>query len=231
MDKIISKRKLLPLSLAVILCNSAVAQTHVIHAGELLSIPGEKPLMKQTIVIEDDKIVSVEDGYIPAKNFGDDATLVDLSNSFVMPGLMDMHVHLQMELGAHNTKDALQLSDADLAMQSVHFAKKTLLAGFTTVRDLLSEPEEMYALRDAIKKGWIDGPRIIAGAGVSITGGHLDVDGMSPEILELKSAKTICDGPIGVTVRAVGTAAASRRLKYPLRVGFYPTQILAPINR
>ena len=195
MTKLINKLNLLAVAVSAMMSNYVFATTQVIHAGELLSIPGKKTLKQQTVVVQDGKILLVKKGYLSAKNFGEDATLIDLSNSFVMPGLMDMHVHLQMEFGAHNTKDALQLSDADIAMQSVHFAKKTLMSGFTTVRDLLSSPEQMYALRDGINKGWIEGPRIIAGAGVSITGGHLDVDGMSPDLLEMKSAKTICDGP------------------------------------
>ncbi|WP_440876145.1 amidohydrolase family protein [Thalassotalea sp. PLHSN55] len=189
------KFKLLAVAVATMLSSSVVAQTQVIHAGTLLAIPGEKPRSQQTLVIKSGEIVAVKSGFIEAKSFGEDARLIDLSDSFVMPGLMDMHVHLQLEFGAHNTKDALQLSDEDLAMQSVHFAKKTLLSGFTTVRDLLSKPEQMYALRDGIEKGWIEGPRIIAAAGVSITGGHLDVDGMSADIMALKTAKTICDGP------------------------------------
>lgn len=180
---------------SLFLCETAMAQIQVIHAGELLAVPGEEPLQKQTIVIDEGKIIAVENGFIAANKYADDATLVDLSSSFVMPGMMDMHVHLQMELGPDNTKEALQLSDADIAMKSVYYAQKTLQAGFTTVRDLLSETEQMYALRNGIEKGWVQGPRIIAAAGVSITGGHLDVDGMSPEILDLKSAKTICDGP------------------------------------
>ena len=190
-----NKISILAGSLALALSNSVVAQTQVIHAGQLLAVPGEKPLNKQTIVIEDGKILSVEKGFLPASNFANNATLIDISKSFVMPGLMDMHVHLQTEFGAHNTQDTVQLSDADIAMQSVHFAKITLMSGFTTVRDLLSNPEQMYALRDGINKGWIEGPRIIAGAGVSITGGHLDVDGMSPDMLDIKSSETICDGP------------------------------------
>jgi imidazolonepropionase-like amidohydrolase len=186
---------------ASLLSVNALADTKVIHAGELLSVPGKSSLKKQTVVITDGKITAVKAGFIPAKNYGDDATLIDLSKSFVMPGLMDMHVHLQMELGPHNTKDALQLSDADLAMQSVHFAKVTLMSGFTTVRDLLSQSEQMYALRDAIEKDYVDGPRVIAAAGVTITGGHLDVDGMSPDILKMKTPETICDG--GVECRKV----------------------------
>lgn len=87
------------------------------------------------------------------------------------------------------------MSDADVLMASANYAEKTLMAGFTTVRDLGASPEQMYALRDAINKGWVKGPRIIASGSVSVTGGHGDVDGISPELLELHTAKTICDGP------------------------------------
>ena len=185
------------LSLAV---NAAVsmpafADTTVIHAGQLLSVPGEKPLSKQTLVINNGVITEVTKGFVAASKYGENAQLIDLSSSFVMPGLMDMHVHLHGELGPNNHQENLQMSDADVAMKSVYFAKKTLMAGFTTVRDLLNQPEQIYALRDAINKGWVDGPRIIAGAGVSVTGGHLDVDGMAPDILKLKSPETLCDGP------------------------------------
>ncbi|NKF52482.1 amidohydrolase family protein [Shewanella sp. WXL01] len=167
----------------------------VIHAGTLLAEPGKKPLSNYTVVIESGEIKAVEQGFVTPNKYGDNAQLIDLKDSFVMPGLMDMHVHLQMELGPHNTEEIVKLSDADVAMQSVAYAKKTLQSGFTTVRDLLSKPEQMYALRDGVEKGWIEGPRIIAAAGIAITGGHLDVDGMAPDLLALKSSKTICDGP------------------------------------
>jgi imidazolonepropionase-like amidohydrolase len=71
----------------------------------------------------------------------------------------------------------------------------TLLAGFTTVRDVGSSSQEMYAMRDAIEKGWIDGPRIIAAGGVGITGGHADVSGMSPVLMEFFTSVDVCDGP------------------------------------
>ena len=179
-----------------IVATNAHADTKVIHAGELLAIPGEKPQQKQTVVIENGKIVSVSAGFLPINRFGENAQLIDLSTSFVMPGLMDMHVHLQGELGPDNKKELVEMSDADVAMRSVHFANKTLLAGFTTVRDVGSQSEQMYALRNGVAKGWISGPRIIAGAGVTITGGHLDVDGMSPDLLTMKTPPTVCDGAI-----------------------------------
>jgi len=177
-------------------CHLAVAETQVIHAGQLLAIPGEEPLKKQTIVIQGGKITAVKNGFIPTSNYSNDAQLIDLSSSFVMPGLMDMHVHLQGELGPKNDSDTVRLSNADVAMHSAYFANKILQAGFTTVRDLGSKPEQIFALRDAVKKGWIIGPRIIAaGSSVAVTGGHGDVDGMNPDLLEMYTAKTICDGP------------------------------------
>ncbi|GGI98233.1 Xaa-Pro dipeptidase [Shewanella hanedai] len=167
----------------------------IIHAGELLAIPGEKPLKEQTLVIEAGMIKEVKAGYIAADEFGDDVKLINLKERFVMPGLMDMHVHLQGELGPKNDSERLRMSDADVAIRSAYFAKNTLLAGFTTVRDLGAKPEQIYALRDGINKGWVDGPRIIASGGVSVTGGHGDVDGMSPDLLDKYTSKTICDGP------------------------------------
>ncbi|MCL1142409.1 amidohydrolase family protein [Shewanella gaetbuli] len=193
---ILSKLSLL-LSSSLLCAAANAADITLIHAGELLSIPGETPLQKQTIVIADGKVVEVKKGFIcqVSHDQQDTVSIVDLSQSFVMPGLMDMHVHLQGELGPNNDSERLRMSDADVAMQSAYFAKKTLLAGFTTVRDLGAKPEQIYALRDGINKGWVEGPRIIASGGVSVTGGHGDVDGMSPDLLDKYTSKTICDGP------------------------------------
>ncbi|WP_281560590.1 amidohydrolase family protein [Thalassomonas sp. RHCl1] len=174
---------------------TSLAQVKVIHAGQLLAVPGQDPLKQQTLVVTDGKITGVFPGYLSLDKFADDADLIDLSSAFVMPGLMDMHVHLQGELGPNNDSETLRLSDADVAMKSVFFAEKTLMSGFTTVRDLGAKPEQIYALRDAIDKGWVSGPRIIAAGRVSITGGHADVDGMRADLLEKFTAKTVCDGP------------------------------------
>ncbi len=186
---------LVALALSSIISTTVLAQTQVIHAGELLAIPGKAPLKKQTVVIENGKITDVKKGFVSPSKFGKDAELIDLSKSFVMPGMMDMHVHLQGEFGPDNNKELVQMSDADIAIRSAHFAKVTLMSGFTTVRDLLNQSEQIYALRDGIAKGYIDGPRVIAAAGVSVTGGHLDVDGMAPDLLTLKTPPTVCDGP------------------------------------
>ncbi len=182
--------------IALAVSSSVVAKTTVIHAGELLAVPGDKPLKEQTVVIKDGKIINVVKGYAEATKFGKNAQLIDLSDRFVMPGLMDMHVHLQGELSPSNDSEALRMSNADVAMKSTMFANKVLHAGFTTVRDLGANPEEIFALRDAIDKGWVNGPRVIAaGSMVAATGGHGDVDGMKAELIEKYTPKTICDGP------------------------------------
>lgn len=174
---------------------SAFADITLIHAGELLAIPGERPLRNQTIVIEDNRIQDVRSGFSNAKDFGGNVTVIDLRNRFVLPGLMDMHVHLQGELGPKNDTENLKMSPQLIQMRSLHFAMKTLMAGFTTVRDVGSSPQEMYAMRDAINNGWVDGPRIIAAGGVGITGGHADISGVQPELMELWTSPRICDGP------------------------------------
>ncbi len=172
-----------------------LAATQIIYAGKLLAVPGKAPKTEQTIVIEKSRISEVRDGYADIKEFGEQIKIIDLKNSFVMPGMMDMHVHLQFELGPRNDSEKLKMAAELRSMQSIHFAKKTLTAGFTTVRDVGSDGQHMYALRDAINKGWVKGPRIIAAGSVGITGGHADVSGMKPELMEFYTNKTICDGP------------------------------------
>lgn len=174
---------------------SVPAKTLVIHAGNLLAVPGEKALSKQTIVIENQRIKSIHAGFLEPQTVAKDAELVDLKDSFVMPGLMDMHVHLQGEIGPTRDRDTLKMSDQLKGMRSIHYGMKTLMAGFTTVRDVGSDPQYMYALRDAINSGWVEGPRIIAAGSVGITGGHADISGVKPHLMELYTSETICDGP------------------------------------
>ncbi|WP_255353983.1 MULTISPECIES: amidohydrolase family protein [Microbulbifer] len=160
-------KSLLAAAAAALISCGAIAKTTIIHAGQLLAVPGEKPLTERSIFIEDGVITDVREGYVQEGT----ASVIDLRDSFVMPGLMDMHVHLQGELGPGNDSDALKMSKPLMQMRSLMFAMRTLRAGFTTVRDVGSSPQEMYAMRDAINNGWIDGPRIIAAGGVGITGG------------------------------------------------------------
>ncbi len=185
------------LSAAVlVLCSfSALAETSVIHAGALLAVPGERPASDRTIVVVDGRITEVRRGFADAAEFGDDVTTIDLRDYFVLPGLMDMHVHLQGQLGPNRDRDALKMSSQMMQMRSIMYAMRTLMAGFTTVRDVGNSGQEMYALRDGIRNGWIDGPRIIAAGGVGITGGHADVSGVKPEFMEFLTDDSICNGP------------------------------------
>ncbi|WP_408607220.1 metal-dependent hydrolase family protein [Colwellia chukchiensis] len=179
-----------------VVAQAAWADTLVIHAGELLVSAKQAPLKQQSLVIRDGKIIDRQAGFINPDQVSDNAQLIDLSKRFVMAGLMDMHVHLQGELGPNNDKEMVNQSAADTLVKSAHFAKKTLYAGFTTVRDLGSRAEQIYALRDGIARGWIEGPTIIAaGTSVAVTGGHGDVDGIAPDLMRLYTAETVCDGP------------------------------------
>ncbi|MCJ7590435.1 MAG: amidohydrolase family protein [Woeseiaceae bacterium] len=188
-------RRLIAALILLAFAAPGIAETTLIHAGQLLAVPGKAPAARQTIVVEDGRIIAVKNGYASAADFGGDVTVIDLSKQFVLPGLMDMHVHLQGELGPKNDSEALKMSDQLMQMRSIFFAMNTLRAGFTTVRDVGSSEQEMYAMRDAIEKGWIDGPRIIAAGGVGITGGHMDVSGMNPDFMEILTSTNICDGP------------------------------------
>ncbi len=186
---------LLTTAVLIAATQAAAAEITLIHAGQLLTVAGERPQSEQTIIIDGDRIVDVLDGFAEASAFGANTQIIDLRDHFVLPGLMDMHVHLQGELGPNNEKETLKMSSQLMQMRSILFAMRTLKAGFTTVRDVGSSAQEMYAMRDAINKGWIDGPRIIAAGGVGITGGHADVSGVRPELMEFWTDDSICNGP------------------------------------
>ena len=182
---------LIAVGLLALTAGAASADVTLIHAGELLAVPGKAPASNMTIIVEDDRITGVQEGFVEAEG----ATVIDLRDKFVLPGLMDMHVHLQGELGPDNDRDALKMSDQLMQMRSLYYAMNTLKAGFTTVRDVGSSPQEMYAMRDAINNGWVDGPRIIAAGGVGITGGHADISGVSPDLMQIFTSPNVCDGP------------------------------------
>ena len=207
----------LPISLAAtllsLLCVVAIptahAQSTVIHAGTLLTIPGEAPRESASLVLEGDRILRIEDGLVDPASLGPDVAFVDLSNHFVLPGLMDMHVHLRGELNANRRMEALTLTSETMTLRAQVNGMKTLRAGFTTVRDLGAPPAVIYALRDAIENGLVRGPRIFAaGSSLAATGGHGDVDGYKAELLELWTPDTICDGPVGCR------AAVRRAVKF-----------------
>ena len=147
----------------------------IIHAGTLLSVPGKLPRMKQSLVISEGRISQVTDGFISGSSISDNARVIDLSDRFVMPGMMDMHVHLTMKGSMDAEK--IETTDSDYAMVAVENARKTLMAGVTTVRDLgASSGEAVVAVRDAINRDAIPGPRILAaGHALYATAGHADL--------------------------------------------------------
>jgi len=150
-----------------------VSAATIIHAGHLLDTANGKVLEKRSIVIEDGRVTRVEPGFIG----GEEDDIIDLSGSYVSPGFMDMHVHLDGELNPPASySEEFFMNSADIALRSSIFAKRTLDAGFTTVRDLgAGDIQAIFALRDAIAKGYIDGPRIFAaGKAMATTGGHAD---------------------------------------------------------
>lgn len=184
------------LALLTLMMDVASAQTTVIHAGTLLAVPGEQPRTEQSIIVTGNRIVRVEDGFTDPATLGGDVIVIDFSNKFVLPGLMDMHVHLLGQLGPDSRTQALTVTTSYSALRGAQYAKRTLDAGFTTVRDLGGKPEAIFALRDAVASGLVPGPRIVAaGSSLAATGGHGDVDGYKAELLELWTPQTICDGP------------------------------------
>ena len=169
-----------------------------IHAGQLLDRPGERPRGPSTVIVRDGKIVEVRDGFVPPEN---GATLVDLRDKFVLPGLVDMHVHL-WGIGGDPMRErlaALNQDDADDMVQALVNMRRTLGAGFTTVRDLGGNPRGIRALRDAEARGDIEGPGIVnAGRMISVTGGHGDgTNGLAEEWADAVHNHQIntCDGP------------------------------------
>jgi len=163
----------------------------LIYAGTVLDVPGKAPKTEQTIIIHEGKIVGVEDGYIE----DDEATIIDLSDMFILPGLIDSHVHLDGEWSKDNRLNGVTKESGDIAVDTIIHAQRTLRAGFTAVQDV-GGGKEVFAVRNAINAGKIDGPHIKAsGHAVSVTGGHGDAHGYIEDILDMHKNKSICDGP------------------------------------
>ncbi|WP_375205004.1 metal-dependent hydrolase family protein [Hyphococcus sp.] len=198
--------------LAALFCLPAGAQAAdyaVVHAGRLLAFPGEEAKSDQTVIIKDGMVERVADGFIGQDEIGasaDDTVAVhDLKDMFVMPGLIDGHVHILSENNPRARLQRVEMSEADLAIAGAGFAEKTLMAGFTTVRDVgAGSSDAIFALRDGIARGDVPGPRLFAsGATISVTGGHGDgTQGYTDEIAELLHSKGVCDG-VGECRKAV----------------------------
>ncbi|MBI3438660.1 MAG: amidohydrolase family protein [Proteobacteria bacterium] len=193
-------------SAAFLLASSSLAQmppaaapapaaqvTTIIHAGRLLADPSTgRVLSQQSILVgADGRIVGIEPGYITR----DGATVVDEANRFVLPGFADCHVHLTSELGPNQLLDEVQLTITDDALRGVENARKTVMAGFTTVADVGGPNDAVFGLRRAIAENRFPGPRILA-AGYIVTpdGGHADANGYAPEIVDALRNPAACSG-------------------------------------
>jgi imidazolonepropionase-like amidohydrolase len=163
----------------VLVSNLIFAQDTYLHCGTVLDVVSGKMLSEKTIVVSGKKIKSIENGYVSG---GEDDNSVNLKDKTVLPGFIDMHVHIEGESSPTRYLDRFTKNDVDVAFQSTVYAKRTLMAGFTTVRDLGGSGVNI-ALRNAINKGVVIGPRIFtAGKAIGTTGGHADpTNGMRKE--------------------------------------------------
>jgi len=166
----------------------------LIHAGTLIDGVSDSPRHQVTIAVDGERIASVVDGFT-APGQGD--TVIDLGEATVTPGWIDCHVHLDLEFTPHSFTDELVLNPADYAIRAVANARKTLLGGFTTVRNVGDHYNSTIALRRAIQSGAVIGPRIYsAGGAIGSTGGHADpTSGFSAEVMDLLRRKCVIHGP------------------------------------
>jgi imidazolonepropionase-like amidohydrolase len=187
----------------------AAAETVVIHAGRLIADASRPAQGPSTITVVDGRIQSVAAGLTLAPQ---GARLIDLSNRTVLPGLIDMHVHLSGDPGTDYRQEAVDTPEYS-SLVGVKNARLTLRAGFTTVRDLGSAPQVGYALARGTAEGLFPGPRIVAaGPPISIVGGHGDVSGFRPEVVATLSARNTCTGAVQCAERVRELARAGARV-------------------
>ena len=182
----------------------------LIHAGTLLAVPGTNPQRQMTVVVKNDRIAAILKGYLTEAAGAVPEALVqvlDLSDRFVLPGLMDAHVHLEHEpsFSRRRTERGDRYppgpgepgNGAEGAVNAVVYARRTLNAGFTTVRDLGSDDQSVFAVRNAVNAGRMIGPRIlVSGSAIAVTGGHGDSTPMErtgDDAARLTDGT--CDGP------------------------------------
>jgi imidazolonepropionase-like amidohydrolase len=180
--------------LAAFTATVADAAPTYIHAGRLIDVPGKAVRGPSTIVIDNGRILSVTDGLTRVEP---GVAFIDLSTKTVLPGLIDSHVHLSSDRGGEAGLVAYMREEPQMnALEAQMNGMKTLRAGFTTVRNL-GDDGATLALREAIKRGWVQGPRIVdAASSISTTGGHMDGRGaLNDELVShLSSPENLCDG-------------------------------------
>ena len=174
-------KKIILVFIAVFFLQNIAAQTTYILCGKLIDTKSGEITAKKTIIVKDNKILDVMDGYVSPRSAT--AITIDLKDKVVMPGLIDFHVHIEQEFNRNTRLNKYILNEADIALNSVGFAKTTLLNGFTTVRDLGGSGVNI-SVRNAINAGKILGPRVFtAGKSLATTGGHADPTNGSSRVL------------------------------------------------
>ena len=171
----------------------------IVHAGTLIAVPGETPKTEQSLVIHNGLIVEIRDGYIGPDDLdveGEVVMIHDLMDKFVLPGLIDMHVHITGELGPGSRTEGFYMEDSEIALRASMFALRTLKAGFTTVRNAGADPAIMIGLKNSIEKGYVLGPRIIYANPVLINGGHGDASGFRADLMDFIQSDSVCTGAV-----------------------------------
>jgi imidazolonepropionase-like amidohydrolase len=163
-----------------------------VQAGRVLLDPASgKVETQKTLVVQNGRIVRVADGYVAEPG----GKVVDLKDSFVLPGFIDSHVHITSQQGPTARLDEVTQSATEQAFIGARYAKRTVMAGFTTVADLGGDNEAVFALRKAIAAGDVPGPRIIAaGSAISVHGGHGDVNGYREDLMHVMRPGSVCSG-------------------------------------
>ena len=191
----------------LLMTTTLVSQDKYIHAGKIFDSSSGKYQLNKTIIISDNIISSIEDGFIEPKN--ENISVYDLRSKVILPGLIDFHVHMESESGGKDRYiNRFQDNKADVAFKSTVVAKKTLLAGFTTVRDVGGSGVNI-SLRNAINNGVVIGPRIFtSGKTIATTGGHGDpTNGYKEELVD-------DPGPEDGVVNSISDARKAVRYRY-----------------
>jgi imidazolonepropionase-like amidohydrolase len=182
--------------------NPAAGDVTIIHAGWLLASPGKPPVERRSIVVENGRVTAVREGFMDRPDSGVDGPairIVDLSQAFVLPGLIDSHVHLASAPGAADFGSALSRTEADIALTASRHAQQTLQSGFTTVVDLGAvgipgHENAIFGVRDAVNSGKLAGPRILsAGTPIAATG-LARASSYRDDIAAGIDMRSVCDG-------------------------------------
>lgn len=181
-------KSIIPFVVIVLLSFQIKAQSFVLHCGKMIDTENGIVLTNKSILIKEGKIEDIENGYITKSGY----ITIDLKTKTIMPGLMDMHVHIEHEWGPKRYEETFRENESYVALKATQYCTRTLMAGFTTVRDLGGSGVNV-ALREAIKNGFIEGPRIYtAEKSIATTGGHADpTNGVRDNLKGIRGQKKV----------------------------------------